>query len=171
MMRLPFIRRSAQLFTATLMLGCSILLCGCPYASPYPIDEPSIPVDEKLIGKWTPEKDAAFTLTVAKGIDDFHYKIEKRDVVTGDLEMFQAFISEIDGKRYVQAYEVRSRGRNYYFYRIALVTERNMKLLAVTENIDERFTNSAELKAFFARHQQTSFFFDKNEERYVRIDN
>ena len=35
-----------------LVLSC-IVLCGCPYDSPYGIDEtPQQPIDEALLGKW-----------------------------------------------------------------------------------------------------------------------
>ena len=43
-----------------------------------------------------------------------------------------------------------------------------IKLLPVTENIDEKFTSSAELKKFIEKNKSLSFFYDKDENSFIK---
>ena len=41
------------IFSITLLFFLSVLLCSCPYSSPYKLDEsPSIYVEEEILGSW-----------------------------------------------------------------------------------------------------------------------
>jgi hypothetical protein len=43
--------------------------------------------------------------------------------------------------------------------------EDRIKLKGVTDNITEEFASSAEFRAFIAKYENLSFFFDKDEEK------
>jgi virulence-associated protein VagC len=45
-----------------------------------------------------------------------------------------------------------------------------LTLAPVTENIDEKFASSEEIKAFFKKNMAMSFFFDKDEDVYIKAD-
>jgi virulence-associated protein VagC len=52
--------------------------------------------------------------------------------------------------------------KTYYFYKVEMTTSGSKLTLApVTENIDEKFASSEEIKAFFKKNMALSFFFDK----------
>jgi hypothetical protein len=56
------------------MVVLAAFLCGCPYESPYAIDqEPQQNIDENLIGKWV--------ALVPKPSDDKHYKEDPVEII------------------------------------------------------------------------------------------
>lgn len=134
------------------ILNCSMLillatlLCGCPYDSPYAIDEEPVQnIDENLLGKW-----AAF---VPRPSDDKHYKddpvkiiFEKRTnmeydiaitgyldelkpykIITNDTIKGIAFISIIAKKQFLNATilgkvyvaEVKQQGKNLSIFTLS----------------------------------------------------
>ena len=57
----------------------------------------------------------------------------------------------------------------YYLYKIDMQSGASfIKLLPVTENIDEKFTSSAELKKFIEKNKSLSFFYDKDENSFIK---
>jgi hypothetical protein len=43
-----------------------------------------------------------------------------------------------------------------------------MVIYEVTDNIDETFSNATDLKAFFEKHKDLSFFYNKDEKKYKK---
>lgn len=73
--------------------------------------------------------------------------------------------------RYVTELSEYNTTPNYYLYKMDVSPSGSrITLSAVTENIDEVFTSSAELKAFIQKNMKHSFFFEKEEEVYLRLD-
>lgn len=112
-----------RVFSTFFLLTLTVFLCGCPYDSPYNIDEtPVQKIDESLLGKW-----ATF---IKKSVDDVHFKeepvkiiFEKRTdtdydiAITGYIEELRpyhliandsikgiAYLSEVAGKQFLNAY-------------------------------------------------------------------
>lgn len=56
---------------------------------------------------------------------------------------------------------------DYYLYRIDMGNG-EFTLFELTDNIDEKFNTSAELKAFVKKNMGLSFFYNKDEERYLK---
>lgn len=106
-----------------LLLSLTFLLCGCPYDSPYNIDEaPLQNIDENLLGNWA--------TYIKKSYDDLHSKeepvkiiFEKRTdseydiIITGYIDELKAYhliendsikgiayLSAVSGKQFLNTY-------------------------------------------------------------------
>ena len=146
----------------------SFLFMGCPYSSEVPIDQPAVKIDEKLLGTWESKSSTDYTYKVTKS-DANTYAIEKKSMSSGDVTNYKGFISDIGGVRYMNIYEDGSTTNTYYFYKLEISTSGvKSTLTPVTENIDEKFTTSSELKDFFKKNQVNSYFFDKDEDVYIK---
>jgi hypothetical protein len=59
----------------------------------------------------------------------------------------------------------------YYLYKVEQSTSgAKTTLIPVTENIDEKFTASADLKAYIKKYMALSFFYSKDQDEYFRAD-
>lgn len=160
-----------KLRTIILFIGLGLVFAGCPYSSEVPIDmTASIPVDQTFIGKWEPTSSSDYYYVVGDNGDN-KYKITKKSISTGDETIYLAYESKIEGVSYLSIYEDGATENIYYFYRLTKKGNYRFMLEPVTENIDETFTTSAELKAFLQKHQNTSFLFDRDADEYVRMEN
>jgi hypothetical protein len=56
----------------------------------------------------------------------------------------------------------------FYFYKVELTDKQNFVMHEVTDNIDEKFNTANELKAFFEKHKDLSFFYNKDEKKYKK---
>jgi hypothetical protein len=147
-----------------------ILLWGCPYESPYAIDnEAQQPIDESLLGKW-----AAF---VPRPSDDRHYReepvkiiIEKRtdmeydvaitgyidelrrsNIITNDTIKGTAFLSVIDNRQFLNTF---IHGKVY----IAEVKQKDntLDILTLAEHFTSKFIkNSNALRTAISVHYKT----------------
>jgi len=148
----------------------SIAFMGCPYSAEIPIDNAVVKIDEKLLGKWESKSSSDYMYTVSKE-DGMTYKIEKKSNSSGDITTYKGYLSDISGTRYLNVWEDGSATRTYYFYKVEVSTSGAKSTLSpVTENITEKFTTSAELKDFFRKNQALSFFFDKDQDVYIKAD-
>ena len=148
----------------------SIAFMGCPYSAEIAIDEPAVKIDEKLIGKWESKSSSDYSYTVTKS-DANRYKIEKKSASSGDITEYIGFLSKIEGNMYMNVYEDGSTTKTYYFYKIEITTSgAKCTMSPVTENITEKFTTSAEMKKFFMANQKNSYFFDKDQDVYIKAD-
>jgi len=150
--------------------GLTFLLTACPYSTEIPIDEPSVKIDDKLLGKWEAKNSGDYTYTVTKK-DDFNYKFEKKGKTSTDASTYTGFLSVIDGVRFMNVYEDASSTKTYYLYKIEQSgSGAKVTLIPVTENIDEKFASSAELKAYIKKYMALSFFYEKDQDEYFRAD-
>lgn len=153
-----------------LLAGLMLVLQGCPYGTEVAIDEPSVKIDEKLLGKWEAKNSGDYMYTVTKK-DDFNYKFEKKGKTSPEATLYTAFISMIDGARFLNISEDGSSTKTYYLYKLEMSTSgAKATLLPVTENITEKFTAGPELKAFIKKNMGLSFFYSKDKEEYFRAD-
>jgi hypothetical protein len=153
------------------LLCIAVFLGGCPYSSQMAIDTPSVKVEPTLLGKWEPKSASESVYTVSKQ-DEFRYRIEKR--TKGEkyaTDTYVAHISNVGNDKFLNLQEGTEPGKPYYYYKLEInSTSNKLTLNSVTENIDETFTTSTDLKAFFEKHKGFSFFYDKNEEVYFKAD-
>lgn len=146
----------------------SILFMGCPYSAEIPIDQPSVKIDDKLLGNWEAKSSSDYSYKVTKS-DANTYAIEKKSASSGDVTNYKGFISDVGGVRYMNIYEDGSTTPTYYFYKLDVSTSGvKATLTPVTENIDEKFTTSSEMKDFFKKNQVNSYFYDKDEDVYIK---
>lgn len=147
-----------------------LMLTACPYTSENPIDKATVKIDDKILGKWEAKSSSDYAYTVTKK-DEFTYAIEKKSGSSGEITAYEGFLSVIDNVRFLNVYETNATTKTYYFYKVEMTTSGSKLTLApVTENIDEKFANSEEIKAFFKKNMALSFFFDKDEDVYIKAD-
>ncbi|MFN8258310.1 MAG: hypothetical protein U0W24_21655 [Bacteroidales bacterium] len=154
-----------------LMLIAAILM-ACPYASQVAIDNPGVKVQNSLLGKWIKAGDESnpnpnyFVITK---FDDFKYKISKNEYNSYDSTyketVYISHISKIDNLQFINMQQDGT--GDYYLYKI-ITGDNDFTLFEVTDNIDEKFASSAELKSFIKKNMNLSFFYNKDEEKYFR---
>ncbi|HEX7414635.1 MAG TPA: hypothetical protein VF411_11380 [Bacteroidia bacterium] len=152
------------------LAGLTMLLTACPYGSDVPIDTPSVKTDDKLMGKWEAKSSSDYFYTVTKK-DDFNYKFEKKGKTSTDVTTYTAFVSVIDNIKFMNVFDDASSTKVYYLYKIEQsASGAKTTLIPVTENIDEKFATSAELKTYIKKYMALSFFYEKDQDEYFRAD-
>ena len=146
-----------------------IALSGCPYQSSTPIDAPTIKVDTRLIGTWK-----------SSGSDDDKYKISQADEFTysfikhskgSEDEKYLGYFSVVNDVTFLNLYNDTGSdiaSRLYNLYRVDVKGDGVIILKEMTENIDEEFTTSEELKKFIASNMNNSYFYSKDETIYSK---
>lgn len=149
-----------------------MLITACPYTSSVPIDNPAVKVDKNLLGKWVKSSDQTNehpNFFVITNIGDLKYNIIKNEYNSTDSAFTQtvyiSHISKIDNLSFMN---MQQDGKgDYYLYRIDLGNG-EFSLFELTDNIDEKFNTSPELKAFIKKNMNLSFFYNKDEEKYLK---
>ncbi len=152
----------------SLMLFCVVVLTACPYSSEHPIDPVGVKIKRELMGKWTKNSGDNPPFYIFEKSDDNKYDVTKNewsdtDKAYSTKTKYVGHISELGGTMFLNMF---SDGK-YYFYKLELSAS-ELKLFEVTDNIDETFSSSAELKSFFMKHKDMSFFYNKDEEVYKK---
>lgn len=164
-----------KLIQFALIAVFSFALMACPYETEVPIDQPSVKFPSNLLGKWEPKSSNEEVLTIAKKTEYVVTisKSKKKPEADDKPEQYEAYISEIDGVKFLNITEKNeySSGSKFYLYKMEVsASSSRLTLSPVTENIDEKFSTSAELKAFIQKNMQHSFFYEKEDEVYLRLD-
>lgn len=152
-----------------------LFLTGCPYQSRVPIDDPSIEVDKKFLGSWVSEENSEneqpdFYEFI--GMDKYRYEVVEHTLSTEDSSYSQKYylshFSRIDDIHFLN---MRDGEGNYFLYKLEWQNPgKSFVMYEVTDNIDEQFENSEDLKAFVKQHMNLSFFYNKEEKIYLRYD-
>jgi uncharacterized protein YxeA len=155
-----------------IMASLVILFSACPYASSVPIDNPSVKVDKNLLGKWVKASDQSAenpTFYEINQLDVYKYNIVKNEYNTYDSAYTKtAYVGHISKIDNISFLNMQQDGKgDYYIHRINL-GDGEFTFIEVTDNIDEKFNSSEELKAFIKKHMNLSFFYNKDEERYTK---
>jgi len=158
-----------------LLLLAAILFTACPYQSQVPIDDPSVKVDKALLGKWidASEKDKVYPAFYdIRKEGPLEYKIIENTFEAADSSYRQvtyiSHISTIDSLSFLNMKDTSSMmGEGYYLYKIKY-NKKEMSLQEVTDNIQEQFETSKDLKAFVAKHMHLSFFYNQDAKKYIR---
>lgn len=156
------------------MAACCFLLMGCPYETKVPISEPSVMFPADLFGKWESKSSGDDIMTIRKKTDYIVSisKTKKEQKEDDKPEEYEAYLSEVDAVKFLNISEVGEQGSGAKFYLYKMEVSANnsrITLNAVTENIDEQFSNSAELKAFIQKNMHLSFFYEKEDEIYQKL--
>ncbi len=163
-------------FIVITIVSFSFILTGCPYQSEVAIDSSaSVKYPATLLGNWEP-KSSSDDFYKIKRKDEYLFTIikTKKDPKPEDTpEEYEAFLSEIDGVRFMNLHEKKADDSNtkYYLYKMEINNSgTKITLSPLTENIDEKFQNSGELKAFIKENMKHSFFYDKEDEVFIKAD-
>ena len=155
-----------------LFAGILFVLMACPYQSSVPIDVPNQKVDKAMFGKWVKnadkDKDNPGYFEIS-AIDKYKYNIVKFEYQSNDSTYKQTkyvthFTKIVD---FVFMNMQKNGEGDFYLHRIDLTGD-EFTLFELTDNIDEKFTSSEELKKFVKSNMTLSFFYNKDETKYVR---
>ncbi len=136
---------------------CSLMLYGCPYESTVPVSQPSIAVEEQLLGQWVSEAESYNEYFISKA-DKMHYKVLQR-AITGHTADYLGHLSEVKGITFLNLYSDST--QTYYLYRINLnAAEAQFTLMPVSSKLTEHFSNSAALRNFVEKNMNLRSFYD-----------
>ncbi len=161
-----------KLFSLSILATVLVLLTACPYESEVPIDDPVIKIDKSILGIWAQpteiEKENHKFYDIQKN-EKFKYNIIDNEYNTSDSAYTQTkYIAHLSKVGNMMFMNMQKDGEgNYYIYRID-ITDDGFTLFEVTNNIDEKFTSSKELKEFVKKYMSLSFFYNKDEKKYVK---
>lgn len=151
-----------KLISLLVLFVFTILFTGCPYKSNFPIDEnPEITVDSKLIGKWGTSSSSYYKVSKKS---NYLYSIIYVTLDSNDVEeisdKYEGFLSKVGNVTYLNLRDLdASSGEGeYYLYKFEFKDD-VITLTGVTPYIKEEFSNSQELKKFFKKNQDNSYFF------------
>lgn len=152
----------------------TVFLTACPFESDVPIDEPQVKIDQRLLGKWIidygylDEDEYPDYVEIVKR-NDYTYAISDSSYDSDEgkymADEYIAHISMVGNASFVNLKPVDD--NIYYIYRI-YIGNNEFTLDAVTDNIDEYFGSSKDLKAFIQAYKDLSFFYNDSTD-YIRL--
>lgn len=144
-----------RVFEISLLFLLPVVLCSCPYSSPYTLDEqPGIYVEEALLGKWITfvnkpggnreepvyltmgkRSDTEYDISFSGNLDDLlRYKIFRSDSLKGT-----AFMSTVGGRQFLNI----SLNARVYIAELRLKDDR-LSLLPLVEHFTGKMILSSE---------------------------
>ncbi|MBL7904123.1 MAG: hypothetical protein JNL22_03780 [Bacteroidales bacterium] len=148
------------------------ILTGCPYESRVPVDDVSNgKVDMALLGKYTEKSSEEYIFDITS--EGNQYRITKKKLNSEDEPtIYIGYTSKVGANQYLNIREEGSSAyTKYYIYKLEVISEGRIRLKGVSDNITEEFVTSAEFRAFIAKYENLSFFFDKDEEKTLYKEN
>ncbi|MBN1252766.1 MAG: hypothetical protein JXR51_05915 [Bacteroidales bacterium] len=159
-------------FLISFFVAVIFILTACPYQSQVPIDVPNQKIDKTIIGKWVKNSEADkenpeyFQISE---LDTYKYNIVKFEYQSNDSTYKQTkyltHFTKIED--YVFMNMQQDGEGDFYLHRIDMNGD-EFTLYELTDNIDEKFASSEELKKFVEKNMKLSFFYNKDEIKYVR---
>ena len=157
------------LFFSTLILTC-LTFIGCPYESKVPIDKPTVKINPKYLGTWEHEGNSE-KYKITK-YNNFTYQIEKIKQDDTLSEKLFAYTSLVNGTNFLNLWdEPTDTPKKYTLYKLQSTSDHTILLSEVTENIDEQFSSSDQLKKFISENMNRSYFYTKTDMVLKRIKN
>ncbi len=158
----------------SMIVFAGLVFTACPYSSKVPLSKANVKYGSDLLGKWEKEPylDEEPDYVIVSDIDGVKFKIERFEYDTyeedyGEGETYVCTITDIGKTRFLNVGQGDSL---YYFYKIEMDGKDKLKLFEVTDNIDEEFTSSKEMMDFFTKNKDLSFFYNTDEETYIRSE-
>ncbi len=174
---------SGRSFIGTVLVF-ALMATGCYYKSKNPIDKPSIQRDAKLLGQWKPGKYSKEYYDIKAGKDAYtylidHYKYDSKKKKVLLKIKYTAYLSQVKNYTFMNVKKIweldyKGRGKSipasqqtYMFYKINRQGA-NFSADIVTNNIREKFGSSAQLKAFFEKYADLSFFYHSQTVKFLK---
>ena len=158
-----------KLLPFILLVGTCLLIGGCPYETDVPIDIPSVKIDSNLFGTWVDKENENETYTVTRH-DDFSYHIVVTQVDDNDTESYLAYVSMVNKTMFLNISKIEpiDTSPGFILYKMETKNDQEVILTEVTENIDEIFSSSQELKKYISKNMTNTYFYGKEETHLVR---
>lgn len=166
-------RSTFRMLTVAVFAVIAVVFWGCPYQSTVPVDEAGIKVPKSLFGKWIKKsnlEDENPTYYIIEKGEKNRFSITQNEYSTTDSEYSQTkYTGHISNVNDIDFMNILEEGSSeYYIYKALWMSDTQLKMFEVTNNITEKFNSSGELKAFIAKHMHLSFFFNKDPEIYIK---
>jgi len=150
-------------------------LTGCPYQSRVPIDTPSVEVEQDFLGSWVSEENSESEqpdFYEFKEMDNYRHEVIEHTLSMEDSTYSQKyFLSHFSVIDNIHFLNMRDGEGNYFLYKLEWQSPgESFVMYEVTDNIDEQFDTSEDLKAFIKNNMHLSFFYNKDEKVYLRHD-
>lgn len=154
------------------LIALWLLLPGCPYESKVPIDPPSVKINNALLGSWFDQSNKNAVYHISKQ-DEYGYHVVVTDAEKDEHEIYHAYTSLVKGTTFLNITKEQP-GKTpsaYLLYKLEVMGDQKITLSEVTENIDETFATSSELKKYIGANMKNSYFFGKDITTLVRHGN
>jgi len=156
---------------------CSLLLMlfictACPYSADFPLDNPNEKVKNDYLGTWAEESQFEHApYYVISKLTDQTYQFEKNEYSDNDKAykktVLTGHFTKMGNVHFLNLKE--GSDQKYYFHKVELSSDKKQFVIyEVTDNIDEKFANASELKSFFDKHKDLSFFYNRDEKKYTK---
>ena len=140
------------LYSLLILFPLAVILSGCPYCSPYALDETvTNPITSQLLGTWQKKsypKDSTSVTFIKKAEGLYDIDVNYTDGVSEfyDRHNFIGFFSKINNGYLLNAFDTAE--KKYIFIDIDL-SGHKLTLRPISEDITkEQFTSSAQLRTF-----------------------
>lgn len=159
-----------KLIYASALFCMLFLLTACPYTSEFALSEPSETVKKEYLGTWLEDNKSEHpSYWVINKLTDKTYKFEEHEYSENEKEYsiryFDGHFTKLGTINFLNLKEKDL--EKYSFFKLELSADKKqMVIYEVTDNIDEKFNSTNELKAFFEKHKDLSFFYNKDEKTY-----
>jgi len=158
-----------------IFIAIIFVLTACPYKSKVPIDVPNQEINKELIGKWIKKADKSNDnpeyFMISKRSDKFKCDIVKFEYQSSDSTYkktkYITHFTTIKNKLFLNMQKEDE--DDFYLHRLDLSGD-EFVLYELTENIDEQFTSSKALKKFIKKNMKHSFFYNKDEKKYIKVN-
>lgn len=162
-----------QILRFAALASIMMLVTACPYQSKVPITPAEEKVNKKIFGEWISDADMEVENPTYYRIKKFNKT--KYDVVEFSYSSYDSIYKETQywmhsstvGERTFMNIESAGSSDGFYLYYIE-IGDKEFTLFEVSENIDEQFTSSLDLKKFVEKHMDLSFFYSKSETKYIK---
>lgn len=154
------------------LLCMLLLLTACPYSSDFALSEPNETVKKEYLGTWAEDNDSEHpSYWVISRLTDKTYKFEEHEYNSNEkdytVKIYAGHFTKLGDVNFLNLKEESE--SSYSLFKVELSADKKqMVIYEVTDNIDETFSSSGELKAFFEKHKDLSFFYNKDEKKYKK---
>lgn len=148
------------------------LLTACPYTSEFALSEPNETIKKEYLGTWVQDQESKNpSYYVITRLTDKTYKFEEHEYNESEKEYsvrsFTGHFTKMGTVNFLNLKEADL--EKYSFFKLELsASKMQMVIYEVTDNIDEKFSNANDLKTFFEKHKDLSFFYNRDEKRYYK---
>jgi hypothetical protein len=146
------------------------LLTACPYSAEFALNEPNEKIKNEYLGTWGEESqfENAPYYVITK-LTDKTYQFEKNEYSDTDKAykktVLTGHFTKLGNVNFLNLKD--NSEDKYYFHKVELSADKKQFVIyEVTDNIDEKFSNASDLKAFFDKNKDLSFFYNRDEKKY-----
>lgn len=155
------------------LFAMMMLLTACPYQSKVPITEATEKINKELLGEWISTSELEYedpTYYEIKKYNKVKYEVLENSYSTYDsvysTKTYLMHASIIDDKTFMNVEDVEA-ADGFYLYNIDIGND-EFTLYELTDDIDEQFNSSNDLRNFIAKNMYLSFFYVKGETKYIK---